>query len=96
MSDVRSKICGIISEMLDNPDDVEIYPTTKCYDALEGWISNLETDLAAAQRELAATKRAKAERDELRDALEVYVAKFGDCGAAYDEARAALAGEGEK
>lgn len=34
----RSEICKIISNMLDNPDDCDIYPTGKCYDELEKYI----------------------------------------------------------
>jgi len=36
--DYRKKICVIISKMLDNPDEYEIYPTAKCYDELEAFI----------------------------------------------------------
>jgi hypothetical protein len=35
----RGQICKIISEMLDNPDDCGIYPTTKCFNQLEELIS---------------------------------------------------------
>ena len=31
----RTVICRIVSEMLDNPGDCDIYPTGRCYDALE-------------------------------------------------------------
>jgi len=31
----RTYICAIISEMLDNPGECEIYKTTECYDRLE-------------------------------------------------------------
>ena len=31
----RSDICEIISKMLDNPDEHEIYPTTQAYNELE-------------------------------------------------------------
>jgi hypothetical protein len=31
----RTEICNIISEMLDNPDEHEIYPTTRAYNKLE-------------------------------------------------------------
>lgn len=34
----RTEICNIISEMLDNPGECEIYPTSKAYDALEKYI----------------------------------------------------------
>ena len=37
---IRTEICNIISDMLDNPAECEIYPTTKCYDALEKFIHN--------------------------------------------------------
>ena len=36
----RNKICEIISEMLDNPDKYEIYPTTVAYDKLEKYIES--------------------------------------------------------
>jgi len=35
---IRTEICNSISEMLDNPDENGIYPTTKCYDRLEAFI----------------------------------------------------------
>ena len=31
---IRTKICEIISRMLDNPDEYEIYPTGRCYEEL--------------------------------------------------------------
>jgi len=42
--DIRSRICQIISEMLDNPDKLGIYPTTECYDKLEEWIKEIVKD----------------------------------------------------
>jgi len=39
--DDRKVICDIISEMLDNPDENEIYPTTRCYDKLEKYIKDV-------------------------------------------------------
>ena|SRR3990167_268480 len=48
MNDVRGDICRIISAMLDSPDEYGIYPTTKCYDALEQYI---QSALAAAETE---------------------------------------------
>ena len=39
--DIRGEICKIISEMLDNPDKHEIYPTGKCYDQMEQFINNI-------------------------------------------------------
>ena len=57
----RTAICEIISEMLDNPDECGIYPTSECFDQLEkyveeerakamGWMhaeacSNLDNDI---------------------------------------------------
>lgn len=41
ISNDRKVICRIISEMLDNPDDCGIYPTTKCYDSLEQYINSV-------------------------------------------------------
>ena len=34
-NELRDKICEIISEMLDNPDEVGIYETTRCFIRLE-------------------------------------------------------------
>lgn len=34
MTDDRKNVCDCISEMLDNPDEHGIYPTTKAYDEL--------------------------------------------------------------
>ncbi len=35
MKDNRQIVCDIISEMLDNPDEHGIYPTTEAYNKLE-------------------------------------------------------------
>lgn len=40
----RAMICKIISEMLDNPDDCGIYPTTKCYDDLEKYVEGVRAE----------------------------------------------------
>jgi len=40
----RTAICNIISEMLDNPDEHEIYPTTNAYDALEKYIEGVRAE----------------------------------------------------
>jgi hypothetical protein len=37
----RHEIFGAISEMLDAPDECGIYPTTKCYDRLEGYMESI-------------------------------------------------------
>jgi len=34
---IRTEIYKAISEMLDHPDKIGIYPTTKCYDRLENY-----------------------------------------------------------
>ena len=34
----RKVICDIISEMLDNPDEHEIYPTANAYNKLEKYV----------------------------------------------------------
>ena len=34
----------IISEMLDNPDDYGIYPTTKCFNELDALFDKITTD----------------------------------------------------
>lgn len=35
MNKDRKEICDIISEMLDNPDEHGLYPTTRAYDKLD-------------------------------------------------------------
>ena len=40
----RTEICNIMSEMLDNPDEHGIYPTTKAYDALEKYIEGIRAE----------------------------------------------------
>jgi len=42
--DYRGKICAIVSDMLDNPNEHGIYPTTKCYDALEKLVLEARAD----------------------------------------------------
>ena len=34
----------IISEMLDNPDNIGIYPTTKCFEQLDGLFDKIVAD----------------------------------------------------
>lgn len=36
--EIRTEICAAISEMLDNPDRIGIYPTTRCFNRLEQFI----------------------------------------------------------
>jgi hypothetical protein len=38
---IRTAICRIMSEMLDNPDEHGIYPTTKFMDQMECYIQRL-------------------------------------------------------
>jgi len=40
----RTEICKIVSEMLDNPGECEIYPTTKAYDALEEYVEGVRIE----------------------------------------------------
>jgi hypothetical protein len=40
----RTEICRIISEMLDNPRECEIYPTSKAYDELEKYIEGIRIE----------------------------------------------------
>jgi hypothetical protein len=40
----RAKICEIISEMLDNPNKIGIYPTAKAYDELEQYIDKIRAE----------------------------------------------------
>jgi len=42
--DDRSVICGIISDMLDNPDESEIYPTSTAYGRLETYIQKVRIE----------------------------------------------------
>ena len=44
MSDDRMKICEIISDMLDGPDDVGIYPTSTAYTRLERYIEEVRME----------------------------------------------------
>ena len=49
MSDANRTIAyRIVSDMLDDPDASGIYPTTKCYDALEAALDAKDAELAAA------------------------------------------------
>lgn len=43
--DDRQIICNIISEMLDNPNEYGIYPTTQAYDKLEAHCATLRAEL---------------------------------------------------
>jgi len=36
--EIRTAICGLMSEMLDNPDEYGIYPTTKFMDGMEAYL----------------------------------------------------------
>lgn len=40
----KTAICNIISEMLDNPDEVGIYPTTKAFNKLEEYIDGVRAE----------------------------------------------------
>jgi len=40
----RTAICDIISEMLDNPDKIGIYPTTVCFDKLEKYTEGVRAE----------------------------------------------------
>lgn len=40
----RTAICNIISEMLDNPDEYGIYPTSKCFEQLEFYIEGVRAE----------------------------------------------------
>ena len=40
----RTAICNIISEMLDNPDKHEIYPTSTAYNKLEHYIEGVRAE----------------------------------------------------
>ena len=40
----RTAICNVMSELLDNPDESGIYPTTKAYDALEAIVEGARVE----------------------------------------------------
>ena len=40
----RTEICKIISEMLDNPNEHEIYPTSTAYTKLEHYIEGVRAE----------------------------------------------------
>jgi len=40
----RTAICKIISDMLDNPDESGIYPTSTCYTRLEHYIEGVRME----------------------------------------------------
>ena len=40
----RKEICNIISKMLDSPDDIGIYPTTKAFDDLERYCEGIRAE----------------------------------------------------
>jgi hypothetical protein len=40
----RTEICTIISEMLDNPDSIGIYPTTRAYEKLEKYCEGIRAE----------------------------------------------------
>lgn len=44
MSDDRGNVCDVVSEMLDNPNEHGIYPTTKAYDALVALIETARVE----------------------------------------------------
>lgn len=60
MDKLRGSICKIVSKMLDNPNKYGIYPTTKCYDELEG-LFNI-SDIAGLKKEV---ERLKDENDRI-------------------------------
>ena len=42
----RAEICRIVSEMLDNPGECEIYPTTVAYNKLELYVEKQRMEAA--------------------------------------------------
>lgn len=42
MGPFRKEICEIVSEMLDNPNEIGIYPTSACYEKLDALIEQQE------------------------------------------------------
>lgn len=44
MNKDRIEVCNIISDMLDNPDDNEIYPTSTAYTKLEHYIESVRAE----------------------------------------------------
>ena len=41
---IRSKICELMSEMLDNPDEHGIYPTSKFMSKMEDYCISLQSE----------------------------------------------------
>ena len=56
---IRTNICNIISRMLDNPDECEIYPTTKCYDELERYIKARDKEFIKLLKRYFTTKQSR-------------------------------------
>ena len=46
----RTKICQIISDMLDNPDEYGIYPTSTAYTRLEHYIEQQRIEAIGCSR----------------------------------------------
>ena len=46
----------IISEMLDNPNEVGIYPTTKCFEQLDELYDKIASELAKGGQEMSLTQ----------------------------------------
>ena len=49
-SDIRTKVCELMSEMLDNPDDAGIYPTSKFMSKMETYIIEVRDQARAEER----------------------------------------------
>ena len=62
----------IVSDMLDNPDEFGIYPTSKCYKALY--------DFVVAQKDQAYQQGAKDKVEEVVEKLKEYVVFSTDLG----------------
>jgi len=50
--EIQNKRTEIISSMLDNPNKIGIYPTTKCFEKLDKLIQELQREAFEAGREL--------------------------------------------
>jgi len=70
VKDNRGSVCDIISEMLDNPDQYGIYPTTRAYDKLEALLNERDKELTTLrfwrEQNLREIKHGREEIRELR------------------------------
>jgi len=73
MKDDRKEICRIISEMLDNPGECEIYPTAQAYDKLEKLVESARIEGAGWAYADACVKLDRGEDPRQSDCAEIPV-----------------------